>query len=95
MKFKLGRRSYIFGIIFGICIGIGIGYMISSAQVIQQIVRSNDGEVIVAIAALKKMEFTLIVCGEYIDPQLGPIDRSESCGTALHNGRSHTADFPT
>jgi len=56
MKIKLDRRSYIFGIIFGICIGIGIGYMLSSAQVLQQIGRSNDGEVVVAIAALKKLE---------------------------------------
>jgi Na+/glutamate symporter len=56
MIFKLDRQSYLFGIVFGICIGIGIGYMLSSAQVLQQIGRSNDSEVVVAIAALKKLD---------------------------------------
>ena len=40
-------------------------------------------------------KFKLIVCGEYIDPQLEPISRNESYGTARHNGRSHAEDFPT
>jgi len=37
----------------------------------------------------------LLVCGEYIVPQLEPIDRNESCGTAWRNGRSQAEDFPT
>lgn len=56
MRLKLDRRSYIIGIIFGICIGTGIGYILSSAQVLQQIGKSNDGEVVIAIAALRKLE---------------------------------------
>lgn len=37
----------------------------------------------------------LLLCGEYIVPQLEPIDRNESCGTALRNGQSHAEDFLT
>lgn len=56
MKSKQDRRPYLVGIVLGICIGIGIGYMLSSAQVLQQMGKNNDGEVILAIATLKKLE---------------------------------------
>lgn len=49
-------RSYIIGIIMGICIGVSIGYMLSIAQELHQIGKSDDGEVVLAIAALRKLE---------------------------------------
>lgn len=56
MKWKLHRASYLIGILMGVCIGIGMGYMCAVIQGVNRIGTDQEGEVVLGIAALRKLE---------------------------------------
>ena len=55
MKRKLDRRSYLIGILMGVMIGIFGGYLIAISQGLHRLGSEQDGEVVLAIAALRKL----------------------------------------
>ena len=56
MKWKLHRLSYLIGILMGVCLGIGVGYMCAILQGVHRIGTDKEGEVVLGIAALRKLD---------------------------------------
>lgn len=56
MKWKPDRPSYLLGILFGIMVGFCVGYMVSLLEGLHRIGTDQEGEVVVSIATLRKLQ---------------------------------------
>jgi len=83
MKWKLHRVSYLLGILMGICLGVGIGFMSAVLDGVHRIGTNQEGEVVLGIAALRKLETNDVASAQRVlqrivaDDYLDQIEKKE------------------
>jgi hypothetical protein len=66
MKWKLHRRSYLAGILMGVCLGTGVGYICAVLQSVHSLGTDQEGEVVLGIAALRKLETNDVTGAQHV-----------------------------